>query len=150
MVRRRGLTDKQLAALPRKPKRYILSDPGQRGHYVRVPPQGPIVFTAVARDPYGHQIWAALGTTADLKINQARDMAREAIRRIKEGKPATEPPPAKPESVAVVVDNWLRRHVDKNKLRTAGELRRVVVDTSCPIGPTEPSLSSDAVTLLRC
>ena len=69
---------------------------------------------------------AALGTTADLKINQARDMAREAIRRIKEGKPATEPPPPKPESVAVVVDNWLRRHVDKNELRTAGELRRVV------------------------
>lgn len=56
MARRRGLTDKQLAALPRKPKRYILSDPEQRGHYVRVPPQGPIVFTAVARDPYGHQI----------------------------------------------------------------------------------------------
>ena len=126
MARRRGLTEKQLAALPRKPKRYIVSDPEQRGHYVRVPPQGPIVFTAVARDPYGRQIWAALGTTADLKINQARDMAREAIRRIKEGKPAIEPPPAKPESVAIVVDNWLRRHVDKNKLRTAGELRRVI------------------------
>jgi integrase len=120
------LSDKQLAALPRKPKRYIVSDPEQRGHYVRAPPQGPIVFTAVARDPYGRQIWAALGTTADLKINQARDMAREAIRRIKEGKPAIEPPPAKPQSVAMVVDNWLRRHVDKNKLRTAGELRRVV------------------------
>ena len=79
---------------------------------MRVPPQGPIVFTAVARDPYGHQIWAALGTTADLKINQARDMAREAIRRIKEGKPATEPPPPEP-SVAVVVDNWLRRQSTK-------------------------------------
>src|SRR5262249_171606 len=124
--RRRGLTDKQLAGLPRKPKRYIVSDPEQRWHYVRVPPQGPIVFTAVARGPYGRQIWAALGTTADLKINQARDMAREAIRRIKEGKPAIEPPAPKPQSVAMVVDNWLRRHVDKNKLRTAGELSRVV------------------------
>ena len=62
MARRRGLTDKQLAALARKPKRYIVSDPEQRGHYVRVPPHGPIVFTAVARDPYGRQVWAALGT----------------------------------------------------------------------------------------
>jgi integrase len=124
--RRRGLTDKMLAALKRRAKRYIVSDPEMRGHYVRVPPQGPLVFAAVARDPYGKQIWATLGTTADIKIDDARDSAREAIRRIKEGKPAFEPPKPKPESVAVVAENWLQRHVEKNKHRTAAEMRRQI------------------------
>jgi integrase len=124
--RRRGMTDKMVGTLPRKAKPYILADPEMRGHYVRVPPHGPIVFAAVARDPYGRQIWARLGSTVELTINQARDRAREVIRRIKEGKPAFEPPPVKPESVAVVVSNWLRRHVDKNNLRTADEIKRVI------------------------
>jgi integrase len=129
LPRRRGLTDKQIDTLPRKAKRTIIADPELRGLYLRIPPAGanaPITFTAVARDPYGKQIWTALGTTADLKIDQARDLARLALRRIKEGKPAIEPPKPKPDSVAMVAENWLRRHVDKNKLRTAREMRRVV------------------------
>jgi integrase len=124
--RRAGLTDKGVPALTRKSKRYIVSDPEQRGHYVRVPMQGPMVFAAVARNPYGKQVWATLGTTADLKIEEARERAREAIRRIKDGLSAFEVPPSKPESVAMVADNWLRRHVEKSKLRTAGEIRRVL------------------------
>ena len=111
--RRIGLTDKQLAAKKRRSKRYIQADPEQRGLYVRIPPDGPIVFAAVARDPYGKQVWATLGTTADMKINEARERAREAIRRIKDGQPAIEPPKPKPESVAEVAENWLRRHVKK-------------------------------------
>lgn len=59
MPRRRGLTDRQIAVLPRKAKRTIIADPEQRGLYLRIPPAGPITFTAVARDPYGKQIWAA-------------------------------------------------------------------------------------------
>jgi hypothetical protein len=133
MALRKGLTDKQLAALPRKSKRYILADPDQRGHYVRVPPEGPITFTAVARDPYGRQIWTALGTTADLKIGQARDMARQAIRRVKEGKSALEPPKPRPDSVAVVAEGWLTRHVEKNKHRSAAEMRRIVERYILPV-----------------
>ena len=45
--RRRVLTDKMVAALPRKRRRYIVTDPEQRGMYVRVSPQGPAVFAAV-------------------------------------------------------------------------------------------------------
>jgi integrase len=123
---RRGLTDKMLVALPRGVKRYISSDPEMRGHYLRVPPQGPVVFAAVARDPYGKQIWATVGTAAELTIGQARDRAREAIRRIKAGQKAFEPPKAKPESVAMVAENWLARHVEKNNLRSADELRRII------------------------
>ena len=124
--RRRGLTDKMLASMRRRTKRYIVSDPDLRGHYVRVPPQGPIVFAAVARDPLSKQVWAKVGTTAELTIGQARERAREAIRRIKQGKLAFEPPKPKPESVAVVCASWLKRHVEKNNFRTTGELRRIV------------------------
>ena len=51
--RRRGLTDKQVAALPRREKRYTLPDPEQLGHYLRIPARtsrAPIAFAAVARD----------------------------------------------------------------------------------------------------
>jgi hypothetical protein len=121
--RRAGLTDKGVEALERKPTRYVVSDPELRGHYVRVPPDGPKVFAAAARTPYGKQVWAKIGTTSDLKIGQARERAREAIRRIKDGRPAFEP---KPESVAEVAENWLQRHVEKNRLRTGDEYRRVL------------------------
>jgi integrase len=123
--RRRGLTDKMLASWPRKTVRYIKADPELRGHYLRVPPEGPVVFAAVARSPYGKQIWAKIGTTAELKIEQARTLAREAIRRIGKGEPAFEPPKPKPESVASVIASWLQRHVHKNGLRTAAEIRRI-------------------------
>jgi integrase len=124
--RRETLTDKQVAAKKRRPSRYIEADPEQRGLYLRIPPEGPIVFAAVARDPYGKQVWATLGTTADMKIGEARERAREAIRRIKDGQEAIEQPPPKPESVAAMAENWLHRHVEKNKHRTAGEMRRQV------------------------
>ena len=80
MPKRKGLTDKQIAALPRQTKRTTIADPEQRGLYLRIPPEGtnaPITFTAVARDPSGRQIWTAIGTTADLKVDQARSEARE-------------------------------------------------------------------------
>ena len=66
--RRKVLTDLMVAALTRKRNRYILADPELRGHYVRVPPQGPCVFAAVARSPYGKQVWATLGTADVLGI----------------------------------------------------------------------------------
>lgn len=125
-ARRRGLSDRAIALLPRKTKRYVVADPEMRGHYIRVPPQGPAVFAAVVRDPYGRQTWATIGTAAELTIEQARERAREALRRIKEGKPAFEPPKPRPESVAIVAENWLRRHVERNGMRTAPELRRHV------------------------
>jgi integrase len=124
--RRVVLTDKKLAAIERKSERYVKADPEQRGLYLRIPPAGPIVFAVVARDPYAKQIWATLGTTADLKIDEARERAREVIRRIKDGESAIEPPQPKPQSVAEVAENWLRRHVEKNKHRTAAEMRRQI------------------------
>ena len=124
--RRKGLSDKQVAALPRKAKRYILADPEQRGLYLRIPVQGPIVYAAVARYQ-GKQTWATVGTNDVLTIEEARDKAREAIKRIKAGEEPFPPPPAKPakpDSVEAVVEDWLKRHVEKNKLITGPELAR--------------------------
>lgn len=126
MPKRKGLTDRQIDALPRKVKRYIVSDPEQRGLYLRIPPAGPIAFTVIRRDPQGRQIWTALGTTVDMNVDQARSEARETLRRIKAGLPPTEPPKPAPDSVAVVADNWLTRVVDKERHRTGGETRRII------------------------
>lgn len=122
--RRRSLTDKMVAALPKRTKRYTVADPDQRGLYVRVPPAGPNSFVAIARDPYGQQIWATLGSTDALRINNARAQARLAIQRIRDGMPAFEAPPIKPDSFRVIAEAWLKRHVIKNKLRTRAEIER--------------------------
>jgi integrase len=66
------------------------------------------------------------GTTADLKIDAARSLAQQTIRRIKEGKPAIEPPKPQPHSVVVIAERWLTRHVEKNKHRRGAESRRIV------------------------
>ena len=123
--RRKTLTDKMVAALPRRRKRYIQSDPELRGHYVRVPAQGPCVFAAVARYQ-GKQVWATLGSADVLTIDAAREQARAAIKRIKQGQPAFEPPPVQPDTVADVCAGWLKRHVEAKGLRTGYEMRRVI------------------------
>jgi hypothetical protein len=40
--RRKSLSDAMVAALPRRPNRYTKTDPEQRSHYLRIPPQGPV------------------------------------------------------------------------------------------------------------
>jgi integrase len=124
--RRRALTDKQVATLPRKEKRYTLPDPEQLGHYLRIPARSsraPTAFAAVARDPGGKQIWTTVGTADAMGIDRARELAREAIRRIKAGKPTGEA--AKP-TVSAVAEEWLERHVRGNKLRTERERGRII------------------------
>jgi integrase len=123
--RRKTLTNKMVAALPRQKKRYIQADPELRGHYVRVPPQGPCVFAAVARYQ-GKQVWATLGSADVLAIDAAREQARAAIKRIKQGQPAFAPPPVQPDTVADVCAGWLKRHVEAKGLRTGYEVRRVI------------------------
>jgi integrase len=125
--RRRAFTDEHVAALKRKAKRYIIADPEQRGHYLRVPPSGPVVFAATARDPWHKQQWTTLGHSDELSIEEARELARAAIKRMKTGQPGKEPPPpAAPDSVETTCRAWLARVVDKNHFRSAAQLRRIV------------------------
>jgi integrase len=124
--RRATLTDRMVAALPKKRKRYSVADPELSGHYVRVMPSGAKSYAAVARDLYGKQVWFTIGSTDVLKIKEVREEAREAIKRIKAGKPPIEPPPVKPDSFKSVADNWVKRHVEAKKLRSGYEIERIL------------------------
>ena len=124
--RRRTLSDKQIAALPRKAKPYFFPDCELPKHGLRVRPTGPASYTVIVRDPYGKQKWVTIGSTAEMKIAEARERARTVIKRVEAGLEPFEPPPTKPDTVAAVAANWLHRHVEKNKLRTAGEIRRII------------------------
>src|SRR5262245_13385274 len=122
--RRRRLNDEQVRALKVRAVRYTMPDPEMVGHYVRITPTGAKSFVAVARDPYGKQVWHTLGPAGRLTIAQAREQAREAIRRIEAGESATEPPPPPADSFQSVAENWLRRHVEAKGLRTRYEIER--------------------------
>lgn len=124
--RRKTLTDRGVAALTPRDRAYAFPDSEMRGHYVRVQPSGHKSFVAVARDPYGKQVWTHVGTADVLKIDDAREQARAAIKRIKAGLPAVAPPPVKPDTVQAVAENWLKRHVAAKKLRSAREIKRVL------------------------
>ena len=95
-------------------------------HGVRVRPVGPHTFTVICRDPHGKQKWTKIGLTSEMTIAQARERAREAIRRIEAGLEPFEAPKARPDSVEDVAANWLARHVEQKALRSAAELRRIV------------------------
>lgn len=71
-------------------------------------------FVVVARDPRGKQHWRTVGAPP-MKIDDAREIARKTIRSIRE---------APPNSFEGVAREWFKRHVVKNKLRSAGELER--------------------------
>jgi len=130
--RRQTLTDKMVEGLPKQRNRYFEVDPEQRGHYVRVMPEGSNVFVCVARDPYGKQVWHTIGSADVLKIEEAREQARKAIRRIKAGSTPTEPLPVKPDNFKAVAESWLHRHVKKEKLRTRAEIERVLTKYVLP------------------
>jgi integrase len=123
---RKTLTDRGVAALKPRPQRYAEPDPQLTGHYVRVTPTGAKSFVAVARDPSGKQVWATTGLTDVLTIEEAREKAREAIKRIRAGLPAFEAPPMKPASFEEIATQWLKRHVGAKKLRSEGEVTRLL------------------------
>jgi integrase len=133
---RRTLTDKGVIALKPRAERYALPDPQMVGHYVRVQPTGSKTFVAVARNPGGRQVWTAIGAADVMSITEAREAAREVIKRIRAGLPAVE---TKPDSVAAVVENWLKRHLEaegrqhlptkdpaRYRLRSQREIRRML------------------------
>jgi integrase len=123
---RKSLSDKGVAALKPRAQRYTFPDPELRGHYVRVTPNGKKSFVAVTLDPHGKQIWATLGSAEVLSITEAREKARIAINRVRDGKPAFETPPNKPASFQSVAETWLQRHVRAKGLRSEREITRLL------------------------
>jgi integrase len=123
---RKTLTDKGVAGLKPRGARYAFADPELRGHYIRVQPSGAKSFVAVTVDPHGKQIWATIGSTDVLSLAEAREKARTAIKRIKEGNPAFERPRAKPATFEDIAEQWLKRHVRAKGLRSEGEVTRLL------------------------
>jgi integrase len=125
-MRKTAFTDKHVAALEPRAKRYTHADPEQRGHYIRVTPNGQRSFVAVANNPHGKQIWATIGGADVLTIEDAREQARAAIRRIGEGLPAFEAAPNEPELFPEVAEQWLKRHVRTKGLISEKEIVRLL------------------------
>lgn len=116
MARRKILTDEQIAKLP--PRSSAYPDPELAGHYIRIRPTGKRVFCVVARDPNGKQVWHTIGGTDLYDVAAARDAARETIRAIKTGGNRDGV-----QTFETVASEWVKRHVDKNELISAPDIK---------------------------
>lgn len=108
-------------------RRLTIRDPDSRGLFVRITPAGGRSWLAMARTPAGKQVWATIGDAMVMELSEAREKGREAIERIKAGKPAFPEPeaePAAPDTFKTVAENFIERHVKKQGLRSAGEIER--------------------------
>ena len=125
---RKTLTDKGVAAI--KPTRQNLHSlgPDVAGALCagRLP-SGTKSFVAVARDPRGKQVWTTIGNTALIGIEEAREEAREVIKRVKAGQDR-----AGPQSFESVANEWLHRHVDAKGLRSLYEYQRLAHEPLLP------------------
>jgi integrase len=120
---RRTLTDKGVAALKPRAARYSVPDPELRGHWIRIQPSGTKSFWAVTRNPDGQQIWTRIGPADAVEIGTARAQARVILQRVRTGLPAVEP---KAETFGAVVDNWLKRHVERSALRSRDKIAGLI------------------------
>jgi integrase len=117
------MTDKGVAALKPRAARYAVTDPELRGHWIRVQPTGSKSFWAVTRNPSGKQVWSLIGPADAMGIDAAREQARAILQRVHAGLPAVEP---KADTFAAVVENWRKRHVEANSLRSAAKIEDLV------------------------
>jgi integrase len=120
---RKSLSDAGVAALKPRAARYAFPDPELRGHYIRIQPSGSKSYVAVTSDPTGKQIWSTIGPVDLTTIVEAREKARQIIKRVQAGLAAVEPPA---ETFADVVASWRKRHLEANGLRAKREINRLL------------------------
>ncbi len=150
MAKRKTLTSTGVANLKPRARRYAEPDPELRGHYVRVAATGAKSFVAVARNPVGKQVWATIGATDVFDIEEAREKARDAIKRIRAGLPAFDAPTVA-QSFKDVAETWLKRHVQASRLRSEKEITRLLTAHLLPAWEGRAFLSirrSDIAALL--
>lgn len=148
---RKSLSDKGVAALKPRAARYAVPDPELRGHYVRVQPSGARSFVTVTIDPAGKQIWTTIGPADVMLITEARERARDAIKRVRAGLPAFEVPPDKPATFEEVAEQWIKRHAQAKGLRSVERIIRLLRVHVFPGWTDRPFLSirrSDVAALL--
>jgi integrase len=116
---RKSYTDEYIASIPapKSGKRKQFPDSDQRGLYIRITPTGTRSFVAV-KQVAGKQTWSTLNATG---IEQARELARGEIARIKHGLP--KPVVVKPDTFRDVADNWFKRVVQAKGHRSEKHVR---------------------------
>lgn len=117
------MSDKGVAALRPRSARYAVSDPELNGLWIRVQPSGAKSYATVARGPDKRQVWTSIGACDAIPIEEAREVARKVLNRVRDGLPAFE---AKAETFGAVVETWRTRHVEANALRSAREINRLL------------------------
>jgi integrase len=145
MARRKALTDASVALLKPKAKRYSEPDPQLPGFYVRVTTTGHKSFVAVTTDPRRKLIWTTIGTPALYTVDEARAKAREIIKAVRAGEGTG------PETFLSVAGVWIKRHVEKNGIRTRAEIERMLAKYIFPAWAGRDFASirrSDVATLL--
>jgi integrase len=130
---RRTLTDKGISKLKPHNERYTHPDPELKGMVVRVQPSGQKSFWTIARNPATRkQVWTLVGPADTMRIDEARAKARSILGRVRAGLPAIEAAPPAPDSFKAVAENWLRRHVEANGLRSKAEWSRLLKEHVYP------------------
>src|SRR6516164_2761564 len=119
----RKMSDKGVAKLKRRRKRYTKPDPELRGHWIRIQPSGSKSFWTVARDPKQKQVWTFVGPCDAMTIEEARAKARGILNRVRAGLPAIE---AKGETFDTVIADWNKRYVEGKKLRTGDKMLSLI------------------------
>jgi len=132
---RKTLSDKGIAALKPRAQRYAVPDPELRGHWIRVQPSGAKSYVTVTRTPQGKQIWTTIGRCDVLTIAEAREKAREAIKRVRAGKSAIE---EQPDTFRAVAENFMVRHVRAQGLISASEIERSLRTYVLPVWGDRP------------
>ena len=144
---------------PDPKRRLTIRDPDSRGLFVRINPAGTRTWLAMARTPDGKQVWATLGDATAMELPEARAKGQEAIQRIKAGEPVVTssvpmkaPPtfrdvaegPVGPDGTRPrdeqgnPTQGFLGRHVYKQGLRSAPEIKRQFERYLYPVWEAEP------------
>ena len=133
---------------PDPKRRLTIRDPDTRGLFVRITPAGGRSWLAMTRAPDGKQVWATLGDAMTMEVAEAREKAREAIQRVKQGDAAKLAPEAPPETFETVAERFIKRWVkqggkkqDGVPLRSAGEIERQFKAYLYPQWKTKPFVS---------
>jgi len=125
-------TDRQIAALKPKAKRYEVKEPGRTGLGIRVTPRGEKSWTYMYRFD-GRQKRMTLGGYPELSLSKAHKALADAKDKLRSGiDPGAELAEAREaernaETVVDLVDEYLKRHVlPRMKARTAFEEERIL------------------------